>query len=762
MAPKPDPTRVVAIRKAARETVNKIFDKAKIITTNNDYSNEQKIHLLERKLQDLDDNLQNISAMDEQIASTLDPNDLPNELADTIDVTFNNKDLKDEFDFELERLKKVLAAEKAPNPNPNPNPDPDPDPDPPRRAAKRPDINLPVFDGDILNWPSFWQAFDNEINSDPRTPAITKYTYLLGQLAPKVANNIRGLTPSAANYPKLVTYLTERYGRPNLIINKYMRTLYSLPKPENRAGLQSFHDTLEMCIGGLDSLGKTADMYGDLLVVILLDKFPDNIYENLSRRHDGDEWTLDQLRTALTNELRLFEERPSLQMTQPATSTTLFVDASSRPVKPKICHFCAGSHAPSNCTVHASPDERSKIATKKGLCLNCLASGHRKSECTSRFRCRVCKAAHHTSLHDNKRTKEATDTSATKVTAAVLSVSTPESAVVAAAMLQQASSPFVFLKTAIARVRSECKSTLANIVFDDAAQRSFITSKLASMLGLKPVAVEHLILSGIKAKPFGPGLYNLTRVGIIDRLGNTVTILAVILEEIVAPLDEKPRKALTTLNYLKGLPLAHPVSNEERFAVDLLIGGNFYWHFMIDEIPIRGPGPVATNSRLGYLISGSLTELSVEEYNHSTILTVITGEESDLERLWSLEAFGIFGEGKFGQEARDYVQQSIEYRNDKYVAKFPWKVDHPSLPSNYNIVRNMTRATIRKLAKKPELLSLFDRLIRHQLDNGFIEKVPDSDLNKRCHYIPYHYVTKDSSTTPIRIVYNCSQKVGTE
>ena len=38
---------------------------------------------------------------------------------------------------------------------------------------------------------------------------------------------------------------------------------------------------------------------------------------------------------------------------------------------------------------------------------------------------RVCKAAQHSSLNDNKITKEATDTSATKVTAPVLSVSTP-------------------------------------------------------------------------------------------------------------------------------------------------------------------------------------------------------------------------------------------------------------------------------------------------------------------------------------------------
>ncbi|VDI49709.1 Hypothetical predicted protein [Mytilus galloprovincialis] len=42
---------------------------------------------------------------------------------------------------------------------------------------------------------------------------------------------------------------------------------------------------------------------------------------------------------------------------------------------------------------------------------------------------------------------------------------------------------------------------------------------------------------------------------------------------------------------------------------------------------------------------------------------------------------------------------------------------------------------------------------------GFIEKVNDKNLNgKSTHYIPHHAVKKDSTTTPIRIVYDCSCK----
>jgi len=42
---------------------------------------------------------------------------------------------------------------------------------------------------------------------------------------------------------------------------------------------------------------------------------------------------------------------------------------------------------------------------------------------------------------------------------------------------------------------------------------------------------------------------------------------------------------------------------------------------------------------------------------------------------------------------------------------------------------------------------------------GFIEKVHDSsDQPNRTHYIPHHCVQKESATTPVRIVYDCSYR----
>jgi len=61
------------------------------------------------------------------------------------------------------------------------------------------------------------------------------------------------------------------------------------------------------------------------------------------------------------------------------------------------------------------------------------------------------------------------------------------------------------------------------------------------------------------------------------------------------------------------------------------------------------------------------------------------------------------------------------------------------------------------LAKTPQLLQLYNRIIEDQESGGFIERV-SSDTSTSVHYIPHHPVRKESLTTPIRIIYDCSCK----
>ena len=91
-------------------------------------------------------------------------------------------------------------------------------------------------------------------------------------------------------------------------------------------------------------------------------------------------------------------------------------------------------------------------------------------------------------------------------------------------------------------------------------------------------------------------------------------------------------------------------------------------------------------------------------------------------------------------------------QDGSYSLKFPWKENHPPLPTNYNVCSRRTRSIARRLAQTPESLKMYGDTISEQLECGYIEPLPLTDA----HCILYHPVKKDSLTTPICIVYDCS------
>ena len=200
---------------------------------------------------------------------------------------------------------------------------------------------------------------------------------------------------------------------------------------------------------------------------------------------------------------------------------------------------------------------------------------------------------------------------------------------------------------------------------------------------------------------------------IIDRENKPFFIKAIVVDQVATPLDDKYRSALKSLHYLKDLDLAHPCTGGDAFDIQILIGADFYWSIVKDSAPVRGNGPTAVRSRIGYLVSGPLPSIQVEGQSSATSLKV-TVVEDDVIRLWSLESVGVFPHLETSEEVADYAKKHIEYRDGKYVAKFPWKIDHLELPSNFKMVSNMTRATIRRLARNPALLGVVHDIIRQQ------------------------------------------------
>ena len=91
-----------------------------------------------------------------------------------------------------------------------------------------------------------------------------------------------------------------------------------------------------------------------------------------------------------------------------------------------------------------------------------------------------------------------------------------------------------------------------------------------------------------------------------------------------------------------------------------------------------------------------------------------------------------------------------------YCASLPWKCEHPPLPDNFSVCQKRTRLLTYRLAQSPGLPQTYNNILKEQLSRNFIELVLDPRKSDTAHYIPHNPVKKNSDTTPIRIVYDCS------
>jgi len=149
------------------------------------------------------------------------------------------------------------------------------------------------------------------------------------------------------------------------------------------------------------------------------------------------------------------------------------------------------------------------------------------------------------------------------------------------------------LKTAVATVAHNLTHCEANILFDEGAQRSFITQALANQLGIRYTESIALSVFGVHSSP--KRQLPIANINIVTACGDQIPLRVLLIEQIATPLQNQFRQQIQTIPHLRGLKLAHPVTSDENFAISLLIGAGHYWDLANDTV-IRGPGPTAVAS----------------------------------------------------------------------------------------------------------------------------------------------------------------------
>ena len=424
------------------------------------------------------------------------------------------------------------------------------------------------------------------------------------------------------------------------------------------------------------------------------------------------------------------------------------------------CVYCKGEHYSTSCEKITGVPARKEVLKKEGRCFVCLAKGHRAHQCRTFKKCHKCGSRHHQSICE-------TENSVPNVEGAAGSQQTTTTTAARAktkVLLQTAQS--------FAYSNQNHHTVPVRILFDNGSQRSYITNRLKTKLGLIPLKQETVHLNVFGSESFNKRRCDVVKLKLQGR-EETVEVMTLSFPSICSPL---PRVVeLRQCTSLQELDLADRLPQDEsshssESTVDVLIGSDYYWDMVRGDI-IRGTnGLVAVGSKFGWLISGPVKIQNRSHVTHSNL--VIQGSiaikkytdcdceiGNELRKFWEIESLGIT-EG-CDEIMQDSFLTSIKYNfiTGRYEVRLLWNANQPKT-TNHGMCLVRLRQLMAGLKRNSSLLTEYNKILQTQIETNIIEPVPRAEWNSsNAYFLPHHGVIRDDKvTTKLRIVFDGSAK----
>lgn len=370
---------------------------------------------------------------------------------------------------------------------------------------------------------------------------------------------------------------------------------------------------------GLKSLGVPLDSYGALLVSALLNKLPSEVRLIISRGMPEEDWDLDQLLGLLESEIIARERATAVAsnnqfkkngpVRHPPTAGTFATSTSTN------CIYCGQEHSSKLCTTVPTLEGRRQVLRQTRRCYVCLRQNHISRNCRSSNRCSRCNGKHHVSVCPRMEPTESQ-----KPTPSIPATpSTPSPVMVVNTRTQ------VLLQTATMVIHGDKKlrpTHRVRTILDCGSQRTYMTCQVQEILSLPTTSVEMIDIKTFGSSEGGKQLCNVVEFCAIARDGHTIKMSALVVPYICeAVYSQSPRDIAKQYSHLKNLDLADSGENEETATMQLLIGSDFYWTLVSGHTQRGDTGPIAIETRFGWVLSGPVDSQDVNQVAKSQVIT---------------------------------------------------------------------------------------------------------------------------------------------
>ena len=491
-----------------------------------------------------------------------------------------------------------------------------------RAAIKLPKILIKKISGNPIEWQQFHETFKATVDQNEGISDIEKFTYLKGHVEGSASKCIEGINLLNENYKHALDLLSERYGKPQLIISSHMNQILKVNKVtagHKAKKLRNLYDKIESHVRSLITVGVQSDHYGPLLIPIVLDKLPDDIKLIISRKLGSDNWKINEFMDILKVEIAArescefmkhpdneFKRNQDTEIKDKRHSTELFLTTNQRVLK---CAFCDQQHYHDKCKVVTNLEARKEIISKNKLCYKCLYPGHNRRDCRSKSKCYRCKAyGHNTAICDKN-----------KIPVIDPLYDPPKEE--GTFMVNSKTSVLLQTSTAIVSDNKDRKNVTIKVLMDSGSQKTYLSERIVKHLNLKPIGQETMVVKtfgGKNGQSMNLNKYEFCVKGVND---GCIYLKGFSVPLICSPLSgQRIDVVKEQFPFLKELDLTNKGKGDSE--IDLLIGANFYWNVIEGEIRRCGSGgPIAVNSKLGWMLRGPFVASNVDECSLNLAVT---------------------------------------------------------------------------------------------------------------------------------------------
>lgn len=417
----------------------------------------------------------------------------------------------------------------------------------------------------------------------------------------------------------------------------------------------------------------------------------------------------------------------------------------------KNCPICKyDSHAIYNCKkiLDMSPKDRGIKLKSLDICTNCLFKGHPTNKCKYGS-CKHCNKKHNTLLHinSNQGSTDQDNTNEQGASSVLLCKSVPQG----------------LLSTVVAQVHTDYNRAIpVRAVLDSGSSVNLVTEHFCKKYNIPTSNVNSPLIC---LNSVGTTANKMCNIKISSNYSDfQIELPCLVIEDITGPwpqlgIDRK------SLGIPKGIKLADPEFHQCSH-INLLIGNGIFWHLLQPskiELPVGSLTFFETV--FGWVLGGthSSCDLFCGITRKDTDIRVSHDQsliQDQLAKFWEIESIDNNTSQYSAEEMlceNDFVKNTKRLANGRFVVNIPLKLPPSVLGDTYTLAKQRFLSLERKFKTNPELKKSYTKFIHEYIQLGHMSEA--SHGKQGSNYAPHHAVEKlDSTTTKLRVVFDCSAK----